>query len=67
VADGLATAHATEILHRDLKPANILVAKNGYAKLAVPGRETMAALDKPVDARAAAALYLTAESAARPR
>ena len=34
VADGLATAHAAGILHRDLKPANILVAKNGYAKLA---------------------------------
>ncbi len=34
VADGLATAHAAGILHRDVKPANILVAKNGYAKLA---------------------------------
>lgn len=34
VADGLATAHAAGIIHRDIKPANILVAKNGYAKLA---------------------------------
>src|SRR3984893_8864873 len=34
VSDGLATAHAAGILHRDIKPANILVAKNGYAKLA---------------------------------
>ncbi len=34
VADGLATAHAAGILHRDIKPDNILVAKNGYAKLA---------------------------------
>jgi len=34
VADGLAAAHAASILHRDIKPANILVAKNGYAKLA---------------------------------
>jgi serine/threonine protein kinase len=34
VADGLETAHAAGILHRDIKPANILVAKNGYAKLA---------------------------------
>jgi len=34
VADGLAAAHAANILHRDIKPANILVATNGYAKLA---------------------------------
>ena len=34
VADGLATAHQAGILHRDIKPENILVAKNGYAKLA---------------------------------
>src|SRR6202035_5993115 len=34
VADGLAAAHQAGILHRDIKPENILVAKNGYAKLA---------------------------------
>src|SRR5690242_20457804 len=34
VADGLATAHEAGILHRDIKPANVLVARNGYAKLA---------------------------------
>ena len=34
VADGLAAAHAANILHRDIKPANILVTESGYAKLA---------------------------------
>ena len=34
VADGIAVAHAAGILHRDIKPENILLAKNGYAKLA---------------------------------
>jgi Tol biopolymer transport system component len=34
VADALATAHEAQIVHRDVKPENILVARNGYAKLA---------------------------------
>jgi serine/threonine protein kinase/tetratricopeptide (TPR) repeat protein len=34
VADGLATAHDAGIAHRDIKPENILVARNGYAKVA---------------------------------
>src|SRR3984957_8576306 len=34
VADGLATAHAANILHRDIKPENILLTQSGYAKLA---------------------------------
>jgi serine/threonine-protein kinase len=34
VADGVAAAHEAGILHRDIKPDNILVARNGYAKLA---------------------------------
>jgi TolB-like protein len=34
VADAVAVAHEAGILHRDIKPENILLAKNGYAKLA---------------------------------
>jgi Tol biopolymer transport system component/serine/threonine protein kinase len=34
VADGLTAAHDAGIVHRDIKPENILVATNGYAKLA---------------------------------
>ena len=42
VADALATAHQAGILHRDVKPQNVLVAKNGYAKLADFGLAKMA-------------------------
>jgi serine/threonine protein kinase/tetratricopeptide (TPR) repeat protein len=49
VADGLATAHAANILHRDIKPENILITRSGYAKLADFG---LAKLVQPIEPEA---------------
>ena len=49
VADGLATAHAANILHRDIKPENILITRSGYAKLADFG---LAKLAQPIEPEA---------------
>ncbi|HXE40601.1 MAG TPA: serine/threonine-protein kinase [Azonexus sp.] len=41
IADGLAFAHANEVVHRDIKPANIIVFDNGTVKIADFGVASM--------------------------
>jgi serine/threonine protein kinase len=50
VADGLATAHAADIVHRDIKPDNILITRSGYAKLADFGLAKLAENSAPDEA-----------------
>jgi serine/threonine protein kinase/tetratricopeptide (TPR) repeat protein len=49
VADAVAAAHEAGVLHRDIKPENILLAKNGYAKLADFGLAKLLEVDTLAD------------------
>lgn len=52
VADGLAFAHANDVIHRDIKPANIMVLDNGTVKIADFGVALMPSGSHTVDGTA---------------
>ncbi len=65
IADGLAFAHANNVVHRDLKPANIMVLDNDVVKIADFGVAPLPSSAHPVaDMDFASPHYLSPEQAA---